>query len=92
MGFSRERPGPGGKIRYAAIYRDLKRRQRSAGTFATKRQAEARQRAEFRHAGRGPGSATPAGGARPSAATWNRMCGCLTTRWSRAPGRGIPTR
>jgi len=47
MGFSRERPGPGGKIRYAAIYRDLKRRQRSAGTFATKRQADkAWQRAE----------------------------------------------
>jgi len=47
VGFSRERPGPSGNIRYAAIYRDLKGRQRSAGTFGTKRQADkAWQRAE----------------------------------------------
>jgi hypothetical protein len=38
---------PSGKIRYAAIYRDLKGRQRSAGTFGTKRQADKTwQRAE----------------------------------------------
>jgi integrase len=47
VGFSRERPGKGGKTRYAAIYRDIKGHQRSAGTFATERQADkAWQRAE----------------------------------------------
>jgi integrase len=47
VGFSRERPGKDGKTRYAAIYRDIKGRQRSAGTFATERQADkAWQRAE----------------------------------------------
>jgi integrase len=47
VGFTRERPGTDGKVRYAALYRDLKGRQRSAGTFATERQAErAWQRAE----------------------------------------------
>ena len=39
--------GHGREVRYAALYRDLKGRQRSAGTFATERQAErAWQRAE----------------------------------------------
>ncbi len=47
MGFARERLSADGKVRYAAIYRDLKSRQRSAGTFATERQADrAWQRAE----------------------------------------------
>ena len=47
MGFSRERPGQDGQPRYAALYRDLKGRQRSAGTFAAERQADkAWQRAE----------------------------------------------
>ncbi len=47
MGFARERPGVDGTVRYAAIYRGLKGRQRSAGTFATERQADkAWQRAE----------------------------------------------
>jgi integrase len=47
VGFSRERPGKDGKTRYAAIYRDIKGRQRSVGTFATERQADkAWQRAE----------------------------------------------
>lgn len=47
MGFSRERPGTGGKARYIALYRDIKGCQRSAGTFATERQADkAWQRAE----------------------------------------------
>jgi integrase len=47
VGFARERLGADGKVRYAAIYRDLKGRQRSAGTFATERQADrAWQRAE----------------------------------------------
>ena len=40
MGSSRGRPGKDGKTRYIALYRDIKRRQRSAGTFATKRQAD----------------------------------------------------
>ena len=47
MGSSRERPGKDGKTRYFALYRDVKGRQRSAGTFATERQADkAWQRAE----------------------------------------------
>ena len=47
MGWSRERIGSDGKVRYAALYRDLKGRQRSAGTFGTERQADrAWQRAE----------------------------------------------
>src|SRR5580692_10497147 len=47
MGFIRERIAAGGRVRYAAVYRDLKGRQRSAGTFASRRQADrAWQRAE----------------------------------------------
>jgi len=47
VGWSRQRVGDDGKVRYAALYRDLKGRQRSAGTFATERQADrAWQRAE----------------------------------------------
>jgi len=47
MGFSRKRTGIGGRVRYAAIYRDLHGRQRSAGSFATRREADrAWQRAE----------------------------------------------
>ena len=47
MGWSRKRLGSDGKVRYTALYRDLKGRQRSAGSFATERQADrARQRAE----------------------------------------------
>jgi len=47
MGFTRERVGADGKVRYAATYRDLRGRQRSAGTFGNRRQAgRAWQRAE----------------------------------------------
>ena len=47
MGFTRERVGTDGKVRYAATYRDLRGRQRSAGTFGNRRQADrAWQRAE----------------------------------------------
>jgi integrase len=47
MGFARERVGRNGKVTYTACYRDIKGRQRSAGTFATERQAnKAWQRAE----------------------------------------------
>jgi Phage integrase, N-terminal SAM-like domain len=49
MGFTRERVGNDGQPRYVAMYRDLKGRQRSAGTFASRRQADkAWQRAEVR--------------------------------------------
>jgi hypothetical protein len=44
VGFSRERPGKDGKVRHAALYRDVKGRQRSAGTFATERQADTSSR------------------------------------------------
>ena len=47
MGWVVEKTGPDGKIRYRANYRDRRGRQRSAGTFSTRRQAErAAQRAE----------------------------------------------
>jgi integrase len=47
MGFSRKRVGRDGKPRYTAYYVDVKGRERSAGTFASKRDAEkAWQRAE----------------------------------------------
>jgi hypothetical protein len=37
MGWLKERRGRDGKIQYTAVYRDLQDRERSAGTFATKR-------------------------------------------------------
>lgn len=40
MGFSRKRLGRDGKPRYTSYYIDLKGRERSAGTFSTKKQAE----------------------------------------------------
>jgi hypothetical protein len=40
VGFSRERSGKDGKPRYVGLRRDLKGRQRPAGTFATERQAD----------------------------------------------------
>jgi integrase len=47
VGSSRERVGEDGTRRWAALYRDLRGRQRSAGTFATEKQADkAWQRAE----------------------------------------------
>ena len=49
MGFARERVGADGTVRYTAMYRDLKGRQRSAGTFSQRREADrAWQRAEAR--------------------------------------------
>ena len=47
MGSTRERPDKDGKTRYVALYRDLRGRQRSAGTFTSEKQADkAWQRAE----------------------------------------------
>src|ERR1017187_1389256 len=40
VGSTRERIGSDGSVRYTALYRDLKGRQRSAGTFTTQRQAD----------------------------------------------------
>ncbi|HEY9474901.1 MAG TPA: site-specific integrase, partial [Mycobacteriales bacterium] len=40
MGFSRKRCGKDGKPRYTAYYHDLQDRQRSAGTFASKKEAD----------------------------------------------------
>jgi integrase len=49
VGSTRERIGSDGRVRYTALFRDLKGRQRSAGTFTTQRQADrAWQRAESR--------------------------------------------
>lgn len=51
MGFAKKRPGRDGKLRYTAVYLDLQGRERSAGTFSSKKRAdqewqsaEARQR------------------------------------------------
>ncbi len=41
MGFSRERAGRDGKVRYTAYHLDLKGAERSAGTFGSKRKADA---------------------------------------------------
>lgn len=47
MGYSRNRPGRDGKPRYTAYYADIKGRERSAGTFPTKKAADkAWQKAE----------------------------------------------
>ncbi|MEY9214407.1 hypothetical protein NI17_019960 [Thermobifida halotolerans] len=49
MGFSRKRIGRNGELRYTAYYTDIKRRERSAGTFSTKKEADrAWQRAEVK--------------------------------------------
>jgi hypothetical protein len=40
VGSARDRIGTDGKVRYIALYRDLKGRQRSAGTFTTERRAD----------------------------------------------------
>ena len=49
MGSTRERIRSDGSVRYTVLYRDLKGRQRSAGSFTTQRQADrAWQRAESR--------------------------------------------
>ena len=40
MGFTRVRQGSGGRVRYVAHYHDLKGRQRSAGTFSTRKEAD----------------------------------------------------
>ena len=55
MGFVRERAGTYGEIRYQALYDDVKGHRRSAGTFASEKEAvRAWQRAEDRQAdGRG---------------------------------------
>jgi hypothetical protein len=47
MGFARKRASRDGKLRYTAYYVDLKGRERSAGTFSNKKQADkAWQKAE----------------------------------------------
>lgn len=47
VGFSRKRGGRNGRVRYTAYYKDLKGRERSAGTFPNKKDADkAWQRAE----------------------------------------------
>ncbi len=49
MGFARKREDGDGKVRWTAVYRDLRGRIRSAGTFATEKAADrAWQRAEAR--------------------------------------------
>ena len=49
MGYVLTRPGKNGKPRYMAVYRDIRGRNRSAGTFATEREAEKEwQKAEIK--------------------------------------------
>lgn len=40
MGYLRKRPGCDGKLRYTAYYWDAKGRERSAGTFGSKKEAD----------------------------------------------------
>ena len=47
MGWLVERPGRDGRVQFTAVYRDLRGRQRSAGTFTSRRAANrAWQKAE----------------------------------------------
>jgi hypothetical protein len=49
VGFTRSRIGRDGRVRYQALYNDVKGHRRSAGTFATEKRANAAwQRAEAR--------------------------------------------
>jgi integrase len=41
MGHSKKRPGRGGKARYTSVYKDRRGIERSAGTYATKKEADA---------------------------------------------------
>src|ERR1043165_1226173 len=71
LGFSRKRVGKNGKYRYTAYYPDIQGRERSAGTFPSRKLAElAWQKAESGHlivgGGRRPRGGAP--GARASAA------------------------
>ncbi len=89
MGFTRERAGAGGKVRYAAMYRDLKGRQRSAGTFAAGVKADrAWQRAEAKVA---QGYLGEPGRGRQSFRDYVEKPGCRTTRSRRAPASPTPT-
>ena len=63
MGSTRERIGSDGSVRYTALYRDLKGRQRSAGTFS-----HAAGGRPGLAAGRGPGSPRASWATRPRAA------------------------
>jgi len=53
MGWSQERPGKDGKVRFRACYRDLRGHVRSAGTFATKRLADKAWQMAETHAAEG---------------------------------------
>ena len=78
MGFSRKRCGKDGKPRYTAYYHDLQDRQRSAGTFASKKEADrAWAKAEV---------------ALAEGRLGDPRRGCRTTLWSPVPGRATPTR
>jgi hypothetical protein len=86
VGFSRKRIGSDGKPRYTATYRDARGKERSAGTFPTKKLADsAWQRAE---AGVDGGPEIPARAGSSSRAT-SMSCGSLITCWK--PLRGSPT-
>lgn len=53
VGYAFERKGSTGDVRYTAVYRDLKGRLRSAGTFSNRRRAEDAARDAERDASEG---------------------------------------
>lgn len=90
LGFSRRRTGRGdGKPRYTAYYVDIKGRERSAGTFSNRKEADkAWQRAETKLAEGRVGD--PARG-RMTFQRYVEETWCPTIRWSRPRGRATRT-
>jgi hypothetical protein len=88
MGFSRRRTTGDGRSRYTAYYLDLRGRETSAGTFATRREADrAWQRAEAKVA---------EGRAGTGARGWGSYClrlpaDAVATQRSPCEGSGAPT-
>ena len=89
MGSTRARAGQDGSTRYAALYRDLRGRQRSAGTFTTEKQADkAWQRAEALVESGRLGDLRRG---RQTFTTTSRQCGCRRIRSKPRPASATPT-
>ena len=89
MGYSQKRKGRDGRPRYTAVYEDIRGKRHSAGTFASRKDAdEAWQRAEVKVAEGRP--QIRVAGARPSGAM-SKTNGFPITSWKHAPARTTPT-
>lgn len=89
MGFSRKRADRHGRPRYTACYLDVAQRERSAGTFTTRRYAD-RAWQQFETSAAAGRANDPQRGRRPSPST-SRSRGTRITFSSPAPGRAIST-